>query len=39
VYFVAQSGGRSAVAVVIVSGMAVTPVGMDANCTATAPDE
>jgi hypothetical protein len=39
VYFVPQSGGRSVAAVVIVSGMAVTSVGMDANYTATALDE
>jgi hypothetical protein len=39
VYFVPQSEGRSVVAVVIVSGMAVTPVGMDASYTAAALDE
>jgi hypothetical protein len=39
VYSVPQSEGRSVAAEVIVSGMAVTPVGMDASCTATALDE
>jgi hypothetical protein len=36
VYSVPQSEGRSVAAEVIVSGVAVTLVGMDASCTATA---